>query len=76
MKTHLCLSLAAVVSAAVITFGAAGNAYAGAGTTFCGYQEVGGAQVWERRYVGNRQCPASDVNNGVEGELVYREYIA
>jgi len=76
MKTNLCLSVAAVVAALVMTFGVAGSASAGAGTTFCGYQEVGGAQQWERRYVGRRQCPASDVNNGVDGNLVYSEYIA
>jgi hypothetical protein len=76
MKTNLCLSAAAVVAGLVMTFGIAGNASAGAGTTFCGYQETGGTQQWERRYVGNRQCPASDVNNGVEGNLVYSEYIA
>ncbi len=76
MKTNLCLSAAAVVAGLVMTFGVAGNASAGAGTTFCGYQENGGSQTWERRYVGNRQCPGSDANNGVEGSLVYREYIA
>lgn len=76
MKTNLCLSVGVVVSALVMSFGVAGNASAGAGTTFCGYQEVGGTQTWERRYVGNRQCPGSDVRNGVEGVLVYSEYIA
>lgn len=76
MKTKLCLSVGVVVSALVMTFGMAGSAFAGAGTTFCGYQEAGGTQVWERRYVGNRQCPAVDINNSVEGNLVYREYIA
>lgn len=76
MKNNLCLSVGVVVSALVMTFGVAGSASAGAGTTFCGYQENGGAQTWERTYVGNRQCPGSDVRNGVEGSLVYREYIA
>ena len=76
MRTNLCLSVGVVVSALVMSFGVAGDAHAGAGTTFCGYQETGGTQVWERRYVGKRQCPASDVQNGVEGVLVYSEYIA
>ncbi len=76
MKMNFCLSAGVVVSALVMTFGVAGEARAGAGTTFCGYQEVGGTQIWERRYVGNKQCPASDVKDGVEGTLVYSEYIA
>lgn len=76
MKTNLCLSVATVVAGLVMTFGVAGSASAGAGTTFCGYQETGGAQQWERRYVGNRQCPANDVYNGAEGHLIYSEYIA
>lgn len=76
MKTNLCLCVATVVAGLVMTFGVAGSASAGAGTTFCGYQDAGGTQQWERRYVGRRQCPVSDVNNGVEGHLVYSEYIA
>jgi len=76
LAKHGITGLAVSVLALAMGLGAAGNASAGAGTTFCGYQAVGGTQQWVRSYVGRRQCPASDVNNGVQGILVSSEYIA
>lgn len=75
MKKKFGLIVGVLATAAVMTFGVAGTASAGAGTTFCGYQSADGAQ-WTKSLVGNRQCPATDVRNGVEGSLVWQEYIA
>lgn len=76
MKRTMHRIMVSAFAAAVLATGSAGSASAGGGTTFCGYQETGGTAQWERRYVGNRQCPATDVYNGVQGGLVYSEYIA
>ncbi|WP_242109534.1 hypothetical protein [Luteimonas aquatica] len=63
------------VVALALAMGTAGSASASAGTTYCYYQAEDGTQ-WIDRYAGNRVCPLSDVNGGVSGELVDREYIA
>ena len=62
--------------AVVAALGMAGSVSAGGGSTFCGYQAVDGSEQWVRQYVGRRQCPATDVSGGVQGTLVYSEYIA
>lgn len=76
MKTKIGLVVGVFATAMAMTFGVAGTASAGAGTTFCGYQEAGGTATWTKSYVGNRQCPATDIKNGVEGNLVWEDYIA
>lgn len=76
MKARMHRIVTSTIATLLLAAGSAGSASAGGGTTFCGYQETGGSAQWERRYVGNRQCPATDVYNGVQGGLVYSEYIA
>lgn len=62
----------------LIALGLAGQASAAATFLACGYQSPETGAQWETRYVypATRQCPATSVKDGVEGQLVYQEVIA
>lgn len=76
--TSVSRSLLLGLAAPLVALGMSGQASAAATFLICGYQSPETGAQWETRYVypATRQCPATSVRDGDEGQLVYQEILA